>query len=155
MQLSHALWVVMLAVTVQGCSKKPLDPCPQDACSGHGTCYAGPNNRPMCECEPGYEDVGLTCVANCFAVDCSNLGGCLVQDNEPVCVCDQGYQGVGLECRPAPQTCHEHRLLGLRRLRGPGGAARLHLPDGLRSLWPELRSGELYRGHLLEPRRLS
>ena len=59
----------------------------------------------MCECDPGYRPAGITCVADCFAVDCDNNGGCIVVEGEPQCVCDQGYKGVGLECRPAPDSC--------------------------------------------------
>jgi alpha-tubulin suppressor-like RCC1 family protein len=109
--------VLLLALLAAHCTDPQpvkLFPCENETCSGHGVCQVTAEGHAVCQCDEAYAAVGLTCLANCFDVDCSDRGGCVVLDNELLCVCDQGYWAAGLECRPDPpglcdgQDCTGH-----------------------------------------------
>jgi hypothetical protein len=40
-----------------------VDPCLNETCSGHGTCVTDNDGNPECQCEAGYNPVGLECIA--------------------------------------------------------------------------------------------
>lgn len=54
----------------------PGDACAGVTCSGHGTCYVD-GTLPACDCDDGYHDSVLTCVADGsgFAGSCTLLAG--------------------------------------------------------------------------------
>ena len=112
---------VALLVSLSGCVTSgpliELDPCEGVTCSGQGTCVVNGTSA-TCDCNPGYEPVGLTCAAidPCEGVTCSGQGICVVNGTSPTCDCNPGYEPVGLTCiaidsgsgldsRPSNTTC--------------------------------------------------
>ena len=97
-------------------------PCQGVNCGGRGACF-DEGGAARCECDPGYEADGLTCVASdpnsgnggdaCEGVDCSGHGSCFVGvGGQAQCNCDSGYDAVGTSCVPPHPcegiTCGEH-----------------------------------------------
>jgi len=91
--------------------ESPPDPCAGVTCSDHGTCVAPAGGAARCECEAGYQAVGLACVPDtddCTGQTCSGHGTCRVWPSGPVCACDPGHTpstAAGLDCVPTSQVC--------------------------------------------------
>jgi hypothetical protein len=66
--MERLLWALaLIAVSCSGNSGGgKTDPCEDQTCSDHGECLVNSEGQPVCDCDPGYDDVALTCVANCF-----------------------------------------------------------------------------------------
>jgi len=83
-----------------------VDPCAGVDCSGHGTCTVD-GLGPVCDCDPGYEPLGLTCVSStdpCAGITCSGHGACVEEAGVARCACDGGFTTGGPlrdECLPS------------------------------------------------------
>jgi hypothetical protein len=72
---------------------KDVETCEGVTCSGHGKCILK-QNKPICECEPGYRPQGLECIKAddpCEGYNCPTNSSCQVYEGRPVCVCNPGY----------------------------------------------------------------
>jgi len=98
--------VLALILVLYGCqndSGSGDDPCADETCSAHGICVVA-DGEPICACNAGYHDVGLTCVEDnvanpCEGVTCSGHGDCEENgDGVAACSCEEGYHAEGLAC---------------------------------------------------------
>jgi hypothetical protein len=75
-------------------------------CSGLGTCVLQ-DGSPVCNCNPGYHDVGLTCVVDetCDGVAVGRCATCEVIDGIAQLTCPDGLVLQGIDCVPSPNPC--------------------------------------------------
>ena len=82
-------------------------------CSDHGRC-ATAGGVPVCVCDPGYYEVGLSCKPDdpCDGVDCSDHGTCELRGGSPYCDCEEGYRTAGPNCVSDESPCDEQDCSG-------------------------------------------
>lgn len=95
------------------CVADSVNPCDGITCSGEGTCSIV-DNAAKCNCKPGFEADGLSCIADkCNGITCSYHGNCSVENGSAVCDCEAGFDANGTECikstdKCAGVTCSDH-----------------------------------------------
>ncbi len=76
--------------------------CDSQLCSGRGTCVVI-DAVAICECDTGYESVGLACedINECgLSSVCDRNATCMNLDGEFACTCNEQFVGDGFECNP-------------------------------------------------------
>jgi hypothetical protein len=106
MSTARALALVgLFAIAHAGCTGG--DACDGVTCSGNGTCVVR-GGAAACRCAPGYDAVGLECVADpCSGAPCVH-GTCSATGAAPACACEPGYAGAA--CDACADGFHAEQL---------------------------------------------